>query len=170
MNTHKECLLKKNLLTPDHFQSLDNEKWCHELFKTLPNAGGIVQKTWVPFNIMQWGSDCLTHSQLDNYYGTSFNTTASESYLQCLLSILNKEPKVKEYIENLWTFFFFFGLCFAWESSIFSSESLKHIDLSLTHPSLSWWKRGQTGILVSSCKIYLWTGAQILMLDFPLRT
>ena len=130
MNTHKECLLKKKL-TPDHFQSLDNEKWCHELFKTLPNAGGIVQKTWVPFNIPQWGSDCLTHGQLDNYYGTSFNATASESYLQCQLSILNKEPKVKESIENLWTFFFF-----AWESSIFSSESLKHIDLSLTHPSV----------------------------------
>lgn len=101
---------KKNVVTPDHFQSLDNEKWCHVLFKTLPNAGGIVQKTWVPFTITQWVSDCLTQGQLDNYYGTSFNTTASESYLQCQLSIciLNKEPKVRESIENLWTFFFFF--------------------------------------------------------------
>lgn len=63
---------------------------------------------------------------------------------------------MKESIENLWTFF---GLFFAWKSSIFISDSLKHTDLSLRH-LFSWWKCSQTGILVSRHMIYLCTGPQ----------
>jgi len=72
--------LKKKLLTPDHFQFLVIMRSdVISIFKSLPNAAGIVQKMRTPINIMCWGLDCLTYAQLNNCCRTPFGITASES-------------------------------------------------------------------------------------------